>query len=64
MIRRWMFVLVVLVACLWVSSAFAAPIHDAADAGNVERIKALLKAGTDVNASNHVGMAPLQLAAI
>ena len=36
--------------CLWTSTALAAPIHDAAKAGDTKRIKALLNAGAKVNA--------------
>ncbi len=38
------------VLCLWTSPILADPIHDAAMAGDVERIEALLKAGAKVNA--------------
>ena len=42
----------VLKVCISVSSVLAAPIHDAAEVGKVEHIKALIKAGADVNIRN------------
>ena len=54
----------VVVVCICASSALAAPIHDAAEAGQVERIKALIKAGANVNVyEKGSGLTPLHLAA-
>ena len=65
MLRQLVFV--ALIAGLWVSPTIAAPIHDAAEAGQVERIKALIKAGANVNVSEKgsgLGLTPLHLAAL
>ena len=40
----------IVILCLWTSTALAAPIHEAAKAGDVKRIKTLLNAGAKVNA--------------
>ncbi len=43
-------IILIVISCLWTSTALAAPIHDAAKAGDVKRIEALLNAGAKVNA--------------
>ena len=55
---------VTLVALAWSSLAFCGEIHDAAAAGDLEKIKALLKANPDlVNSKNTNGVTPLMFAA-
>lgn len=63
MLRGWMFVFTLSVACSWVSFALAAPHHDTARADEVERIKVLLKAGAEVNARDKRGGTTLHVAA-
>ena len=61
MLRRMVFI--TLAACLWASSAVAAPLHDAAIRGDAAQIKALLAGGADANVRDKIGKAPLDWAA-
>ena len=44
-------------------NAFAAPIHDAAEAGDLAGVQAELDKGVDVNVKDMLGFTPLHLAA-
>src|ERR1017187_9440312 len=55
---------VLLVALAWSSLAFCGEIHDAAKAGDLEKVSALLKDKPDlVSSKNNDGSTPLHLAA-
>ena len=55
---------VTLVALVWSCLAFCGEIHDAAEDGDLEKVKALLKANPDlVNSKDTNGMTPLHFAA-
>ena len=50
-------------AVLLVGTAFADPIHDAAEDGDLAGVQAELDKGVDVNAKTDYGMTPLHFAA-
>jgi len=55
---------VTLVTLVWSSLAFCGEIHDAAAAGDLEKVKALLTAHPDlINSKDTDGMTPLHFAA-
>jgi len=54
--------IVIAAASLLAKTAFANPIHDAANTGEIE-VQWELKAGADVNAKDDVGYTPLYVAA-
>jgi ankyrin repeat protein len=59
---NWKLLTVMLVALIWSSLAFCGEIHDAAKAGDLEKVKALLKANPDlVNSKDKEGETPLHL---
>ena len=55
--------LTTIAAVLLVGTAFADPIHDAANIGDIGDVQAELDAGVDVNAKSERGRAPLHDAA-
>ena len=57
------FLLLILMMYVVPSVSFAAPIHDAAKAGDVAAITAALDAGADINAKTGKGKTPLMNAA-
>ena len=54
--------LTVTIASLLVTTAFADPIHDAAEDGDLAGVQAQLDAGADVNGKDDGGMTPLAVA--
>ncbi len=53
--------LLFLVNVFILSQVIAAPIHDAAEAGDVEQVKQLIAKGAKVDAKNKDGKTPLKL---
>ena len=56
--------LTTIAAVLLATSAFADPIHDAAETGNLIGVQAELDKGVDVNAKREDGSTPLHYAAL
>jgi hypothetical protein len=56
-------VLGLLAVFIWIADASAAPLHDAAKAGDVAEVRRLLQAGANVEAGNKDGETPLHRAA-
>ena len=65
MIRLFIFLLTASLFCGWNSLAFGGEIHDAAKAGNLEKVKALLKDNPElVSSKDESGLTPLEWAVI
>ena len=60
--KRIRTLLTITVVSLVASTAFAGPIHTAAEQGNLARVRTLLNNGADVNAKNNNGQTPLDSA--